>query len=88
MNWNSLFIAVGTGTILWVLKLILAAVMYLVNTLPPMQADVTTLKEDVKSLRASTATKTELADAEKRVKLEFQEQLKRGRIITNQNRQP
>lgn len=88
------------AAIIWLCGLILSAVMYLVNTLPPMQRDVSKLKEDVSELRIAQAAskqeiqtaamqaRQELIDAEKRVKAEFTEQLKRGRIITNQNRQP
>lgn len=69
-----------TGTllgaaILWVCKMILAGVMYLVNTLPPMQADVNQLKQDVKSLKDTAATKAELTSAESRVMNEFRKQL-------------
>jgi hypothetical protein len=74
------------AAILWTCKLIFAAVMYLVNTLPPMQADVNSLKTDVKSLKENAATKQELVDAEKRVKTEFSEQLKKGTTISGPNR--
>lgn len=67
---------ITAAAVLWFGKLILASVMYLVNTLPPMQADVNTLKQDVKSLKETTATKAELREAEERVKA-FQAQLKK-----------
>lgn len=98
MNWNSLFITVGTGSILWFLKLIFAAVMYLVNTLPPMRADVNQLKTDVKLLQtgqqeakqaiqvAAEKSQKELNDAEQRVKNEFtkllNEQIKKKRVMS------
>lgn len=89
---------VFAAAILWVCKLILAAVMYLVNTLPPMQRDVSELKRDVSELKLAQAAskqeiqtaagqaKQELIDAERRVKNEFtkllNEQLKKKGRIT------
>jgi hypothetical protein len=51
---------------------------------PEMKKDIGELKEQGKTF----ATKTQLEAAEMRVKQEFQEQLRKGKIITNQNRQP
>lgn len=77
------------AAIIWLCGLILSAVMYLVNTLPPMQRDVSELKRDVSDLKMAQASakqelqaaaekaRQELIEAEKRVKLEFTEQLKK-----------
>lgn len=77
------------AAIIWLCGLILSAVMYLVNTLPPMQRDVSDLKRDVSDLKIAQAAskqeirtaaeqaRQELIEAEKRVKLEFAEQLKK-----------
>jgi hypothetical protein len=72
---------VGAG-VLWMCKLIYGAVMYLVTTLPPMQVDVNSLKNDVRDLKEHAATKSELVEAEKRVKQEITEQLKNSPVIT------
>lgn len=85
------------AAILWFCKLILAGVIYLMNTLPPMQADVGTLKRDVADLKvaqiaakqeiktAADTARQELIDAEKRVKLEFRKEFEKqktkGRVI-------
>lgn len=71
----------GVG-VLWLCKLIYVAVMYLVTTFPPMQADVTKLKKDVEVLKESVATKAELAEVELRVKKEISEKIKNSPIIT------
>lgn len=75
---------------MWFGKLILAAVMYLVNTIPPMQAEFSKMKttqaemaNDVRELKEHAATKKELEEAEKRVKAEFSETLKRAKVITS-----
>lgn len=86
------------AAIIWLCGLILSAVMYLVNTLPPMQRDVSELKRDVSELKIAQAAskqeiqtaaglaKQELIDAERRVKNEFtkllNEQLKKRGRIT------
>lgn len=85
------------AAIIWLCGLILSAVMYLVNTLPPMQRDVSELKRDVSDLKIAQAAskqelqaaaekaRQELMEAEKRVKVEFTEQLKKQskyRVVT------
>lgn len=74
-----LLLALLTAGILYTSKLILAGVMYLVNTLPPMQVnvnelkvDVAALKTDVANLKRAAVTKQEL----EAVKNELTEQLK------------
>lgn len=86
------------AAIIWICSLILSAVMYLVNTLPPMQVKVDKLVTDVANLTTAQAAakedlkiaaetaRKELIEAERRVKLDFQEQIRKGRIITNQSR--
>lgn len=75
-----LLLTLVAAAILWISKLILAAVMYLVNTLPPMQADVNTLKIDVQKLKEAAVTKRELADATSQVKQELIDQLKKQKM--------
>lgn len=72
--------------------LILSAVLYLVNTLPPMQAKVDKLVTDVASLTVAQAAskqeiqiaaekaRQELIEAEKRVKADFTDQLKKAKM--------
>lgn len=45
------------AAIIWLCGLILSAVMYLVNTLPPMQSDVSQLKTDVTDLKENAISK-------------------------------
>lgn len=80
------------AAIIWLCSLILSAVMYLVNTLPPMQKDVSDLKRDVADLKVAQAAskqeiqlaaekaRQELMDAEKRVKADITEQLKKAKM--------
>lgn len=90
LTWFTRVLAVVLAAgILWFCKLILAGVMYLVNTLPPMQKQVNQLVLDVADLKIAQASakqeikvaadtaKQDLADAEQRVKREFTEQLKK-----------
>lgn len=75
------------AAILWFCKLILAGVIYLMNTLPPMQADVNDLKKDMTAMKiaqeeskkeiklAAEKAQKELGEAEMRVKNEFTRQL-------------
>lgn len=84
-----LMVPVWGAAIIWMCKMILAGVMYLVNTLPPMQIKVDKLVTDVADLKlaqaaakkdletAAQVAKQELIEAEKRVKHEFTEQLKK-----------
>lgn len=77
------------AAIIWICSLILSGVMYLVHTLPPMQVKVDKLVTDVSELKVAQAAakkdletaaqvaRQELIDAEKRVKNEFTEQLKK-----------
>lgn len=78
---------ITAAAVIWFGKLILASVLYLVNTLPPMQADVKDLKRDVHELKQAQVTVKEelkaaaakaekdLSAAEERVKNEFSRQL-------------
>lgn len=90
MRVISIVLAAG---MLWMAKLILAGVMYLVNTLPPMQAKVNQLVTEVADLKigqaaakqeikvAAETAKQELAAAEERVTNNFAEQLKKERKL-------
>lgn len=75
------------AAIIWICSLILSGVMYLVNTLPPMQVKVDRLVTDVAELKVAQAAakeeiktaaevaRQELESAEMRVKNEFKRQL-------------
>lgn len=94
LTWFTRVLAVVLAAgILWFCKLILAGVMYLVNTLPPMQKQVNQLVLDVADLKVAQAAakveikvaadtaKQELAAAEQRVKNDFADQLKKERKL-------
>lgn len=72
---------VGAG-ILWMCKLIYIGVMYIVNTLPPMQVTVKKMEQRLGSLEDNSAEyvtkkdfKRDLSEAELRVRNDFTKQL-------------
>lgn len=94
-----LLLVLVSGAIFWTCKLILAGVMYLVNTIPVMQTSlnalpamkqaVDQLQIDVQSIKKNAVTETQMNDAigaaEQRVSEKFTKELKRQtRPVANQ----
>lgn len=84
-----LLLVLVSGAIFWTCKLILAGVMYLVNTIPAMQTSlnalpamkeaVDQLKKDVESIKKDAVSRTQMTEAigasEARLKVDFTKQL-------------